>query len=287
MQHVTSVVRQDANRCSASAVEHKQASRKRVFPQLLLAQSGQRVDALAAIHGLDPSPESASAVQSESLGFPKRPARPTQVRRGRPFPLNAHLAAPPFQLDQAIRQTDRRGLSAVQQTPAVRRTERGAELRPGPSPLYPAPPDPPLPPTASTCHTPNAKPSPWGKPRAAEPIPPWRPTSPSESVSGRCARSASARNAEKPPAYCWEYRMTPWPSSVLLACAQILKRRKPDVSNYGQVKSRRLTEGTPFTAFTLQMASSPREVSLSTRVASTERRLGGGDLSGEVYELQP
>ncbi len=34
---------------------------------------------------------------------------------------------------------------------------------PGPSPPYSAPPDPPLPPTASTCHTPNAKPSPWGK----------------------------------------------------------------------------------------------------------------------------
>src|SRR5271157_4162205 len=53
MRHVTSVVRQDANRCSASAAEHKQASRERVLLQLLLAQSGKRVDALAAIHGLD------------------------------------------------------------------------------------------------------------------------------------------------------------------------------------------------------------------------------------------
>ena len=55
---------------------------------------------------------------------------------------------------------------------------------------------------------------------------PRRPTSSSESVGGRCARSASARNAEKPSACCWEYRVTPWPSSVLLASDQIFKRRK-------------------------------------------------------------
>src|SRR5271157_1409564 len=39
-------------------------------------------------------PKSASAVRSESWGLPKRPAQPSQVRRRRPFPLDAHLAAP-------------------------------------------------------------------------------------------------------------------------------------------------------------------------------------------------
>ena len=52
MRHVTSVVSEDANRRSAPAAEHEQASREGILPELLLAQPGQRVDPLSSIDGL-------------------------------------------------------------------------------------------------------------------------------------------------------------------------------------------------------------------------------------------
>src|SRR5437867_6549763 len=68
MRHVTSVVGENANRGAPPAAEHKQASREGILLQLLLAQSGQRVDALSfsrccakkeicAVHGYAESPE--------------------------------------------------------------------------------------------------------------------------------------------------------------------------------------------------------------------------------------
>jgi hypothetical protein len=50
-----------------------------------------------------------------------------------------------------------------------------------------------------------------------------------ESASGRCARSATARNAGKPSACYGEYPVTRWPSSVLLGPAG----QKTDVSKFG------------------------------------------------------
>src|SRR6266536_4795675 len=47
------VVGENANRRSPPAAEHKQASREGILLELLLAQPGQRVDALPSIHGLD------------------------------------------------------------------------------------------------------------------------------------------------------------------------------------------------------------------------------------------
>src|ERR1035437_8860048 len=47
------VIDQDANRASTPAPKHKQASRERICLEFVLAQSGERVDALPAIDRFD------------------------------------------------------------------------------------------------------------------------------------------------------------------------------------------------------------------------------------------
>src|ERR1035437_4450595 len=72
--------------------------------------------------------------------------------------------------------------------------------------------------SASASHIPSAKPLRWGKSTFPELLL-LLPTEALESVSDRRANSATAGNADKPSACCWESQVRPWPSSILLASA--------------------------------------------------------------------
>src|SRR5207244_3237253 len=91
------VVGENANRRSPPAAEHKQAIPRRDPPAASIPGTAGPTSRCPSFHPRPRSPpECASAVRSGSPRLPQRAAQPTQIGRGRPFPLNAHLAPPPL-----------------------------------------------------------------------------------------------------------------------------------------------------------------------------------------------
>src|SRR5271157_5962001 len=232
------VIHQNADRGSPSTTKQKQTTRERIGLELLLAQLGQRVDALASIHGLDrhQNPHLRSNLDHRLTWFVAPITRgPERLDLARPS-LSTESASCPAPLPTRSHTPIRRWpmiQPLPERTAAQPQPERDAPsgltlpLLQGGRPTHRGSRDPcgnralresrPMPPSASACRTPNAEPARCDKPHVrAPPSPPLSTIAAGSASALQDVRSANPQSAGKSSSCRGESQTARSPSPALL-----------------------------------------------------------------------